>query len=100
MPRASHRALQLWRDDRDEWDQALDRLMDAYVDWREECVAVEVTQISYQGVDTDRVADGYAAYIAALDREEQAAAEYESRIVECKFLFEGDAVELQRRAAA
>ena len=100
MSRVSNRLWELQRDEQDEWDQALDRLVDAYVDWREECVVVEVTQSSYQGVATEHVADGYTAYMAALDREEQAAAKYESRIYECRFLFAGGASELGRRAAA
>lgn len=58
------------------YNQAIDRLVAAYVEWREESNAVRE---SYSRCDTTRghrLRLAFAAYFAALDREEQAAGEY------------------------
>ena len=56
--------------------QLADALIDVYVEWREECRAV---RLAYQGLRTasedDRSAT-FAAFRAALDREERAADVY------------------------
>ena len=59
---------------------AVDELLERYVSWREECHAV---RLAYQRwVDCAR-AEGrlaYAGYVAALDREQQAARTYANHI--------------------
>jgi len=57
-------------------DRLVDELIDTYADWREECSAVEQAYDNWTHADP---ADGkltYSAYLAALDREEQAATAY------------------------
>jgi hypothetical protein len=58
------------------YEQAVDRLVAAYIDWREESVAARE---AYRRCDTTQehgARHAFAAYFAALDREERAAAEY------------------------
>ncbi len=58
------------------YEQAVDRLVAAYIDWREESIAV---RDAYSRSDTTRghrARHAFALYFAALDREERAAAEY------------------------
>lgn len=58
----------------------IDAAMDSYVDWRQESAAVELAYRRCQQAashDRDRAFD---EYLAALDREEQAANEYQSFI--------------------
>jgi hypothetical protein len=60
------------------YERAVDRFVAAYVDWREECIAARE---AYRRCDATRGQDhghAFAAYFDALDREEQAAAEYEA----------------------
>jgi hypothetical protein len=60
--------------------RAVDELLERYVAWRRECHAV---RSAYQRWDDSSTADGrlaYAAYVAALDYEEQAARGYASHI--------------------
>ena len=57
-------------------DPRIDALMDSYVEWREECETVETGYEQWtQSERCDRRL-AYAAYRAALDREEKAAAVY------------------------
>jgi hypothetical protein len=59
-----------------DYREAVDRLVAAYVDWREESIA---TREAYSRCDPSRGQkhrDSFAVYCAALDREELAAAEY------------------------
>jgi hypothetical protein len=60
--------------------RAVDQLLERYVCWREECYAVALAYQRWS--DSDRAERGlaYAGYIAALDREEQAAREYAKEI--------------------
>jgi hypothetical protein len=58
------------------YEQAVDRLVAAYLEWREESIAAReaYSRCATTRGHTDRHA--FASYLAALDREEQAAAEY------------------------
>jgi hypothetical protein len=51
-------------------------LIDLYVDWREECVAVQVAYTWWSDAQSDERATAFAVYRAALDREEQASRVY------------------------
>jgi hypothetical protein len=53
-----------------------DALIDLYVEWREECAAVRVAYERWRDAPTDETADAFAAYNAALDREERAGNVY------------------------
>jgi hypothetical protein len=62
--------------------ELIDELMDVYVEWREECIALrEAYERWSDGPITDRRL-AFAAYLAALEREEQASAVYEDRLYE------------------
>jgi len=61
-----------------EWrDPRVDALIDSYVEWREECDAVEAAYERW--VESERPGRdlSYAAYRASVDREEKAATVYE-----------------------
>jgi hypothetical protein len=60
--------------------QLIDELMDRYIDWREQCIAVEN---AYEGWSTGPADDrplAFEAYRAALDLEEHASFVYADRI--------------------
>ncbi len=59
--------------------ELVDELMDAYVDWREECVALDQAYARWSSVPLDDRNVAFAAYTAALDREEQASSVYAER---------------------
>lgn len=59
----------------------IDAMMDGYVAWREECAAVDKAYRDWLGARSEDRADAFAAYSAALDREEHAATEYR-RLIE------------------
>ena len=62
--------------------QYIDDMMDDYVSWREACVAVAV---SYQNWKCSARSDqklAFSVYVAALDREEQAATAYERAVAQ------------------
>ncbi len=48
----------------------------AYADWRKECRAVRITYDRWRHADRDVEQFTWAAYVAALDREERAAHTY------------------------
>jgi hypothetical protein len=54
----------------------IDDLMDAYHGWCEESAAVDSAYQRWSIASPDKAADAFAAYVAALDREEQASADY------------------------
>jgi hypothetical protein len=60
---------------------AVDVLLEYYVRWREECQAVWLTYQSWADADRSERGLAYAAYLAALDREERAARAYADQIV-------------------
>jgi hypothetical protein len=55
----------------------IDDVMDAYIAWREESAAVDAAYARWTAAPTADNACAYAAYIAAVDREERASAGYE-----------------------
>lgn len=58
----------------------IDKLLERYISWREECRAV---RFAYrQWIESERVDRqlAYASYVAALDREERAAGSYATQI--------------------
>lgn len=62
--------------------ELIDDLMEVYVEWREECLALNY---AYERWADGPVADremAFAAYLAALEREEQASAVYADRLYE------------------
>jgi hypothetical protein len=58
------------------YEGAVDRLVAAYVDWREEFITARDAYSRYDGTRGQEHRHAFAAYFAALDREERAAAEY------------------------
>jgi hypothetical protein len=56
--------------------RAVDELLERYVSWREECNRVAHSYEGWIGSDRGEGALAYAAYLAALDREEHAARSY------------------------
>jgi hypothetical protein len=64
---------------RPELVDGLDGLMEAYVDWREECLALHNAYERWSSVPLDERNVAFAAYRAALDREEQASSVYAER---------------------
>lgn len=54
----------------------VDEMMDCYVTWREESTAVAAAYQAWRRATRDERWLGYAAYVAALDREERAAGEF------------------------
>jgi hypothetical protein len=61
--------------------QLIDAVMGGYVTWREESVAVEASYQYWSRAPRDARASAFAAYVAALDREERAAHAY-GRLIE------------------
>jgi hypothetical protein len=55
----------------------IDDVMDAYIAWREESAAVEAAYERWKAAISSETARTYAAYVAALDREERASGGYE-----------------------
>ena len=53
-----------------------DALIDLYLDWREECAAVHSTYERWRRASKHETAAAFAAYSAALDREERAGNVY------------------------
>jgi hypothetical protein len=56
--------------------ELVDEAMDCYVDWREECAAVEAAYGRWSSAYPEATELPYAAYSAALDREQSAAGVY------------------------
>lgn len=59
----------------------IDAVLDGYIAWREENAAVELAYRKWLGAERQERTLAFAAYSAALDREEHAAAEYQ-RLIE------------------
>jgi hypothetical protein len=57
-----------------------DALIDLYVEWREECSAVQLAYERWREASKDDRAAAFAAYNAALDREERASDVYAALI--------------------
>lgn len=60
--------------------ELLDDLMEVYVEWREECVSLYQAYERWTSSPVDERDLAFAAYSAALDREQQASAVYSDRI--------------------
>lgn len=73
------RAASRWRQARP--DQLVDTMIEHYVDWREECATVALSYQHWSRAQRRDKALAFSAYVAALDREELAAARYR-RLVE------------------
>ena len=58
----------------------VDRLMDAYVSWREACVRVSNAYASWTSERGIHATVAFGSYMAALDREEDAAEVYASLV--------------------
>ena len=58
----------------------VDEAIDAYVDWQEECLFVWDAYCRWAGAPQADATLAFAAYAAALDREERASAFYAGRI--------------------
>ena len=63
-------------------DDLVDRLMlmSLYCDWRNECAEVAAAYEHFSGTHGPERPVAFAAYVAALDREECAASAYEAHI--------------------
>ena len=59
-----------------------DALINLYVEWREECSAVELAYERWREASKDERAAAFAAYITALDREERASDVYADLIAQ------------------
>jgi hypothetical protein len=62
----------------DPW--TIDALLERYVHWREQCIAVRESYRRWLDCTRDRRGLAYAGYLAALDREEQAARAYADQL--------------------
>lgn len=69
--RTGSRAQIAWRDPR------VDALFDTYLEWRDECEAVERAYERWTGSERAERRLAFATYRAALDREEKAATVYQ-----------------------
>jgi hypothetical protein len=59
----------------------VDEAIDAYVDWREECVSVSEAYELWADTPAGEAGLAFAAYRAALDREERASQTYAYRLM-------------------
>jgi hypothetical protein len=59
---------------------AIDELLGSYISWREECHTVRLAYERWIASDRGERGLAYAAYLAALDREEHAARTYAHRV--------------------
>jgi len=62
--------------------QYVDDMMDDYVSWREACAAVDVSYQAWKRSDRRDQKLAFSVYVAALDREERAAAAYQRAVAE------------------
>ena len=59
-------------------NRLIDQMIERYVSWREECAALDTAYENWSRAGREDRNLAYSAYTAALDREEQAAAIYQS----------------------
>ncbi|HTX10534.1 MAG TPA: hypothetical protein VME22_18055 [Solirubrobacteraceae bacterium] len=62
----------------------IDAVMDGYVTWREESMAVHATYREWLGASTAWRALAFEDYCEALDREERAATEYQRLLADAQ----------------
>lgn len=60
--------------------QLVDEAMDAYIDWREECIGVSDAYARWSAAGPADAALAFRGYVGALDREEQASDVYAGSI--------------------
>ncbi len=60
--------------------QYVDDMMDDYVSWRDACAAVAVSYENWKCSDRQDEKLAFSVYVAALDREEQAATAYQRAV--------------------
>jgi hypothetical protein len=60
----------------------VDDMMDDYVSWRDACAAVAVSYENWECSDRQDRKLAYSVYVAALDREEQAATAYQRAVAQ------------------
>jgi hypothetical protein len=60
--------------------ELIDRLMDMYVEWREECATVWEAYACWRAAPLAEKAPAFASYRAAVDREEWAAHVYADQV--------------------
>jgi hypothetical protein len=58
---------------------AIDRLIELYCDWREECAGVQAAYERFSSAAADNRALAFAGYTAALDQEASASRSYEDQ---------------------
>jgi hypothetical protein len=61
-------------------DQSVDQLLERYVAWREECLTVHLAYELWADADRGERKLAHAGYLAALDREQQAARVYAEQL--------------------
>jgi len=66
-----------------------DEILDLYLDWREEAAAVADAYASWAGARAGEEGRCFAAYTAALDREEAAARSYAGALAQRECLSQG-----------
>jgi hypothetical protein len=76
LRRPTARRLRRQRFSEARYEGAVDRLVAAYVDWREEFAAAQDAYSRCDMTQGHTARHAFAAYFAALEREERAAAEY------------------------
>jgi hypothetical protein len=62
--------------------EIVDAMIDDYVSWREACAAVAVSYENCRHWDPPDEKLAFSVYVAALDREEQAAAAYQRAVAQ------------------
>jgi hypothetical protein len=60
--------------------EVIDRLIELYCCWREECAGVHAAYERFSSADADSRTLAFAAYTAALDREAAASQSYEDQV--------------------
>jgi hypothetical protein len=62
--------------------EIVDEMIDDYVSWHEACAAVAVSYENWRCSDRPNEKLAFSVYVAALDREEQAAAAYQRAVAQ------------------
>ena len=68
-----------------------DEVIDRYVDWREQCRAVEALYVRFASAESSQRTARFGAYVEGLDLEERAAERYASSIIRLKHFLWPDA---------
>jgi hypothetical protein len=73
-------------------DRLADKAFQLYLDWRDECAAVDAAYRRWRGAARTESPFAFAVYTAALDREECAAVHYRTALAEGERLLSGGGV--------